>query len=119
MATYNNKHWLLSHIRDSFITTDDTGICEAVMMSDDMPRAYLRNLQRDIDEGVPSSTGGLPVELCHYPGYDEQEEEEEDPDMASSYEVSVPLNFYFCCCCCCCHQIVTTAVHRYSIIRFQ
>lgn len=26
MATYNNKHWLLSHIRNSFISTDDTGI---------------------------------------------------------------------------------------------
>jgi hypothetical protein len=25
MATYNNKHWLLSHIRNSFISTDDTG----------------------------------------------------------------------------------------------
>lgn len=25
MATYNNKHWLLSHIRTSFISTDDTG----------------------------------------------------------------------------------------------
>lgn len=37
MATYNNKHWLLSHIRNSFISTDDTGMCEAVMLSDDLP----------------------------------------------------------------------------------
>lgn len=25
MALYDNKYWLLSHIRNSFISTDDTG----------------------------------------------------------------------------------------------
>jgi len=25
MAFYDNKHWLLSHIRNSFISSDDTG----------------------------------------------------------------------------------------------
>lgn len=25
MALYDNQHWLLSHIRDSFVATDDTG----------------------------------------------------------------------------------------------
>ncbi|KAH8285218.1 hypothetical protein KR054_006376 [Drosophila jambulina] len=42
MATYSNQHWLLSHIRNSFISTDDTGMCETVMLSDDMPKHYLR-----------------------------------------------------------------------------
>ncbi|KAH8337763.1 hypothetical protein KR067_001805 [Drosophila pandora] len=42
MATYSNQHWLLSHIRNSFISTDETGICETVMLSDDMPKHYLR-----------------------------------------------------------------------------
>ncbi|XP_017867973.1 PREDICTED: stress-activated map kinase-interacting protein 1 [Drosophila arizonae] len=45
MATYSNAHWLLSHIRNSFISTDDTGICETVMLSDDMPKHYLRKFQ--------------------------------------------------------------------------
>ncbi|KAH8411019.1 hypothetical protein KR222_006496 [Zaprionus bogoriensis] len=45
MATYSNQHWLLSHIRNSFISTDDTGICETVMLSDDMPKHYLRRFQ--------------------------------------------------------------------------
>ncbi|KAM8712687.1 hypothetical protein ACLKA7_013079 [Drosophila subpalustris] len=45
MATYSNQHWLLSHIRNSFISTDDTGICETVMLSDDMPKHYLRKFQ--------------------------------------------------------------------------
>uniref|UniRef100_A0A1Y1K0I4 Uncharacterized protein n=1 Tax=Photinus pyralis TaxID=7054 RepID=A0A1Y1K0I4_PHOPY len=38
MALYNNKLWLLSHIRDSFISTDDTGMSELVMVGDDVPK---------------------------------------------------------------------------------
>lgn len=34
MALYDNKYWLLSHIRNSFITTDDTGMCEMVMVGE-------------------------------------------------------------------------------------
>ncbi|XP_011191312.1 stress-activated map kinase-interacting protein 1 [Zeugodacus cucurbitae] len=45
MATYCNQHWLLSHIRNSFISTDDTGMCETVMLSNDMPKHYLRKYQ--------------------------------------------------------------------------
>jgi len=30
MAFYDNRLWLLSHIHNSFISSDDTGICEAV-----------------------------------------------------------------------------------------
>ncbi|XP_061512456.1 stress-activated map kinase-interacting protein 1 [Anopheles gambiae] len=37
MATYNNAHWLLSHIRNSFISTDDTGVSETVMVMEDIP----------------------------------------------------------------------------------
>jgi len=31
MAFYDNRLWLLSHIHNSFISSDDTGICEMVM----------------------------------------------------------------------------------------
>ncbi|XP_060527132.1 stress-activated map kinase-interacting protein 1 [Cylas formicarius] len=34
MALYDNKYWLLSHIRNSFISTDDTGMCEVVMVGE-------------------------------------------------------------------------------------
>lgn len=44
MATYNNPHWLLSLIRNSFISTDDTGLCETVMISDDLPEQFLQKL---------------------------------------------------------------------------
>lgn len=45
MATYSNPHWLLSHIRNSFISTDDTGLCEMVMASDDLPKHYMKRFQ--------------------------------------------------------------------------
>ena len=31
MAFHDNRLWLLSHIHNSFISSDDTGICEMVM----------------------------------------------------------------------------------------
>ncbi|XP_077300672.1 SAPK-interacting protein 1 [Arctopsyche grandis] len=38
MATYDNRHWLLAHVRNSFISTDDTGMCEIVMQGEDLPK---------------------------------------------------------------------------------
>lgn len=34
MALYDNKLWLLSHIHNSFISSDDSGVCELVLGSD-------------------------------------------------------------------------------------
>ncbi|CAG9817893.1 unnamed protein product [Phaedon cochleariae] len=34
MSLYDNKYWLLSHIRNSFISTDDTGMCELIMVGE-------------------------------------------------------------------------------------
>ncbi|XP_022900434.1 stress-activated map kinase-interacting protein 1 isoform X2 [Onthophagus taurus] len=38
MALYDNKYWLLSHIRNSFISTDDT-----VMVGEDLPKKLLES----------------------------------------------------------------------------
>ncbi|XP_014251577.1 target of rapamycin complex 2 subunit MAPKAP1 [Cimex lectularius] len=38
MALYDNKHWLLSHIRNSFIAADDSGMCEVVMICDNIAK---------------------------------------------------------------------------------
>ena len=35
MALYDNKLWLLSHIHNSFISSDDTGVCEMVLGAED------------------------------------------------------------------------------------
>ncbi|CAL4165592.1 unnamed protein product, partial [Meganyctiphanes norvegica] len=31
MAAFDDRHWLLSHIHNSYITSDDTGLCEVVV----------------------------------------------------------------------------------------
>ncbi|VVD06124.1 unnamed protein product [Leptidea sinapis] len=40
MATYDNKAWLLKNIRDAFIATDDTGLCEIVMSGEDFSKIF-------------------------------------------------------------------------------
>lgn len=87
MATYNNKHWLLSHIRNSFISTDDTGMCETVMLCEDLPR--LLALKSKMHSPVPRPYD----DYCCYPGLDQSDDEEEDlwpsmeihTDLGSSY----------------------------------
>jgi len=39
MAFYDNKYWILSHIRNSFLYSDDTGMCETVLHNTDIPRS--------------------------------------------------------------------------------
>lgn len=41
MTFFDDRRFLLSHIRHSFITCDDTGMCEMVMLNETMPhRSY-------------------------------------------------------------------------------
>lgn len=90
------QHWLLSHIKNSFISTDDTGICEAVMLSDDLPAAYLKNLtlltyddfESSPEKKLPAATTNEVAEFNCYPGLDDPEED--DIDLAqASYEIQV------------------------------
>ncbi|XP_043275029.1 stress-activated map kinase-interacting protein 1 [Venturia canescens] len=74
MALYDNRHWLLSHIRDSFISTDDTGMCEIVMLGEDIPKQLKSN--------------GL---KC-YPGMEESDDEDLDA-MAESYDIQMDMEF--------------------------
>nr|CAG4647936.1 EOG090X072S [Moina brachiata] len=39
MAFYDNKYWVLSHIRNSFLYSDDTGMCEMILQNGDIPKA--------------------------------------------------------------------------------
>ncbi|KAG0712304.1 Target of rapamycin complex 2 subunit MAPKAP1 [Chionoecetes opilio] len=34
MATYDDRHWILSHIQNSYVTSDDTGLCEVVVQQE-------------------------------------------------------------------------------------
>ncbi|XP_026466701.1 stress-activated map kinase-interacting protein 1 [Ctenocephalides felis] len=86
MATYNNKHWLLSHIRNSFISTDDTGLCEMVMLGEDFPRQLHSKYKEELKN--PEKNADY---FC-YPGFEESEDEEADI-LAQSYDLQFDMDF--------------------------
>ncbi|CAG9783237.1 unnamed protein product [Diatraea saccharalis] len=47
MATYDNKIWLLKNIREAFIATDDTGLCEIVMAGEDFSKLFQNKALED------------------------------------------------------------------------
>ncbi|KAL3280040.1 hypothetical protein HHI36_017547 [Cryptolaemus montrouzieri] len=66
MALYDNKYWLLSHIRNSFISSDDTGMCEIVMSGEDISHLKTQldkypdpELSEDSDDGLSIESGDL------------------------------------------------------------
>ncbi|XP_031844317.1 SAPK-interacting protein 1 [Nomia melanderi] len=71
MAFYDNDHWLLSHIRDSFLLTDNTGQCEIVMVGEDIPKQLKSN--------------GM---LHCYPGMEDSDDEDLD-GLVESYDVQM------------------------------
>ncbi|KOC65973.1 Stress-activated map kinase-interacting protein 1 [Habropoda laboriosa] len=75
MAFYDNEHWLLSHIRDSFLSTDNTGQCEMVMLGEDIPKQL-------------KSNGTL---QC-YPGMEESDDEDLDA-LAESYDIQMDIEY--------------------------
>uniref|UniRef100_A0A182P5W9 Uncharacterized protein n=1 Tax=Anopheles epiroticus TaxID=199890 RepID=A0A182P5W9_9DIPT len=117
MATYNNAHWLLSHIRNSFISTDDTGVSETVMVMEDIPiqiakrfretraraaesknasqRADTTTEAEDSDGSCagqaapPTERFGVDYEYFYsYPGLDDTDEEDADT-LSQSYEIQM------------------------------
>ncbi|XP_046403798.1 stress-activated map kinase-interacting protein 1 [Ischnura elegans] len=77
MALYDNKHWLLSHIQNSFVSSDNTGICEMVMLGEEIPKK-LANLSK----------------LDCYPGMKEDSDDGDDMDLlAQSFELQSELGF--------------------------
>lgn len=101
MATYNNQHWLLSHIRNSFISTDDTGLSETVMLLEDLPHQYAKLHKQAVRERE-QATGdeeeqrlGKSFESFYcYPGLDESDEEEMD-SLSQSYEIQMDQDIGF------------------------
>lgn len=84
MATYNNPHWLLCHIRNSFISTDDTGMCEAVMVSEDLPSQFAQMHTRRPETGHNGFEDTQDF-VC-YPGLDQSDDEDGDL-LSQSYDI--------------------------------
>lgn len=101
MATYNNKHWLLSHIRNSYIATDDTGMCEAVMLSDDLPNRYIETCKarRETPQVAHTSSkshyhmrNAVDENYEWYPGLDQSDDEDLDP-LSQSYDIQMDQDY--------------------------
>ncbi|XP_053695431.1 stress-activated map kinase-interacting protein 1 [Sabethes cyaneus] len=101
MATYNNPHWLLSHIRNSFISTDDTGLSETVMMLEDIPAQYAQLHKQAVQSTserpeTPREEARLaerePIvsydDFYCYPGLDDSDDDEAD-SLSQSYEIQM------------------------------
>ncbi|KAJ9576464.1 hypothetical protein L9F63_006677 [Diploptera punctata] len=77
MAFYDNNQWLLSHIRHSFISSDDTGMCEMVMLGEDISRK------------LPPVT-----KFDTYPGMDDNEEDGDELDLlGQSLDIQSDMEF--------------------------
>ncbi|XP_057669959.1 stress-activated map kinase-interacting protein 1 [Diorhabda carinulata] len=72
MALYDNKYWLLSHIRNSFMSTDDTGMCELVMSGE----------AKDIKDHIKSTEP-----------YPDPESSDDEEDEFESFDFQLDMDF--------------------------
>ncbi|KAI8429546.1 hypothetical protein MSG28_000177 [Choristoneura fumiferana] len=102
MATFDNKIWLLKRIRDAFVATDDTGLCEIVMIGEDFSKVFqakaLDERERVRDERLcqPSTSrwrdgiGNISEDeekeiVTQFDTYPQLEDSEEDDLLSGSY----------------------------------
>lgn len=103
MATYDNKIWLLKNIRDAFIATDDTGLCEIVMAGEDFSKIFQNKSieeKKRIREGrinqpgpskVKDAMGNISEEevereiVTRFDPYPDMDDSEDDDALCDSY----------------------------------
>src|SRR5688572_15394630 len=62
MAMFDDRSFLLSHIRHSFITCDDSGVCEMALLNEIIPH----HLPSELDKLFLDSTYCLPLKMMHF-----------------------------------------------------
>lgn len=85
MATYDNKIWLLKNIRDAFIATDDTGLCEIVMAGDDFSKIFQNKAieeRKRIREGRQNQPGTSKAK----DGMGDISEDEDDKEIVTQFD---------------------------------
>lgn len=85
----------MSHIRNSFISTDDTGMCEAIMLSDDLPSKCIElfKARREFIGPPPTRNSNRPPDDYEwYPGLDQSDDEDGDP-LSQSYDVQMDQDY--------------------------
>jgi hypothetical protein len=68
MALHDNKLWLLSHIHNSFVSSDDTGVCEMVLGTEDF-KAELKEVakhQVPVPARIPAPVPSVPDPHPHW-----------------------------------------------------
>lgn len=100
MATYDNKVWLLKNIREAFIATDDTGLCDIVMGGEDFSKIFQNKAieeKKKYKEGIlyqPSTSKLKELSsdysderelVTQFDAYPDMEDSEEDDLVCGSY----------------------------------
>ncbi|XP_045785965.1 stress-activated map kinase-interacting protein 1 [Maniola jurtina] len=110
MATYDNKAWLLKSVRDAFIATDDTGLCEIVMAGEDFSKIFqnkameVKKRERDKVLYQPSTSKGkesgtddeddreFVTQFDPYPDMDDSDEDEPCPSYPRIPDEFLPVH---------------------------
>lgn len=91
MALFDDRKFLLSHINHSFITGDDTGICEVVMLDEDVienqHQICLKLLGQDLDERKEDRLDPEAYDLNY-------ESELFESEQGQSYDIASDLEYY-------------------------
>ncbi|KAG5675063.1 hypothetical protein PVAND_005000 [Polypedilum vanderplanki] len=95
MATFNNKHWLLCHIRNSFISTDDTGISELVMSSDNLAKNLANSYANASTSGSSSMPTNDEISFYVYPDLINNNDEDEEDLLSNSFDINFTQEFAF------------------------
>lgn len=80
MALYDDVRFVLSHVRHSFVTCDDTGLCELALLSDADARAAWPQAS------APQVTTDLAAEA-------EQLQLQQQQEMSQSYDIVSEMEF--------------------------
>uniref|UniRef100_T1J7R6 Target of rapamycin complex 2 subunit MAPKAP1 n=1 Tax=Strigamia maritima TaxID=126957 RepID=T1J7R6_STRMM len=78
MAFYDDPRFLLSHIRNSYITSDDTGVCEMVMVNENCPAKQTHQPSLHPSWTFDSSDSGL---------------ESDTTELSQSYDIASDMDY--------------------------
>ncbi|XP_049885668.1 stress-activated map kinase-interacting protein 1 isoform X2 [Pectinophora gossypiella] len=87
MATYDNKIWLLKNIRDAFIATDDTGLCEIVMTGRDFSKIFRSQTKSGDGDHIKTKSDDEEERdmVTEFDPYPDMEDSEDDDISYGSY----------------------------------
>ena len=90
MALFDDRRFLLSHINHSFITGDDTGLCEVIMLDEDVFENQHQRCLKLIDQ----SGSEKPEDRLDPEAYDlNYESELFESDQGHSYDIGADIDY--------------------------